>query len=320
MDKKIQTVVIGTSLTAMSDPVVMSGLQVARAAAAKVVLVHAFQPTMAYGGDTPYVAEIVLVEALEAERKLAGRRLEEQIDRLEIRREELAGRMVEQGSPHRILIEAAEAVDADLLVVGAAESPRLAKMFGSTADRVIRKSLRPVLLVRGPLEIPCRKVLLPVDLSGLSGAAFRRGLAVLGPLAGPDARFEALYVMAAPDPGLFALAAPCGESERDAAKDLESFVANNARLYGRQVATKVVQGVEEAAICARGEEWGADLIVLGTHGRSGFERFLLGSVAADVVRRGTTSVLVIPPVATTEEPLPLSLQGVRQGGASGLAA
>jgi nucleotide-binding universal stress UspA family protein len=263
---------------------------------------------MAYGSETPYMAELILVEALEAERKLVERRLEEQIARLGIRREELAGTRVEQGPPHRVLIEAADAFNADLLVVGAAESPRLAKMFGSTADRVIRKSLRPVLLVRGPVEIPLRKALLPVDLSLLSGVAFRRGLAVLEPLAGPDAQLEALYVMAPRDPGLFAIAMPCDSSEQDAVRDTEIFVAENARWSGRRVSTRVVQGEVEAAIRTRGEEWGADLVVLGTHGRGGFERFLLGSVAADVVRRGTTSVLVIPPVAVAEEPQPFSLQ------------
>ncbi|HEY7216055.1 MAG TPA: universal stress protein, partial [Thermoanaerobaculia bacterium] len=287
MNKKIQTVIIGTSLTEMSDPVVESGLRVARAAGAKVVLVHAFQPRMAYGGDTPYMAEIVLVEALEAERKLAERRLEEQIDRLRIRGEELAGRMVEQGSPHRILIGIAEALDADLLVVGSAESPRLAKMLGSTADRVIRKSLRPVLLVRGPLEIPFRKVLLPVDLSLLSGEAFRRGLALLEPLAAPDAQWEALYVMASEDPGIFAVASPCEMDEEKVTRDVERFVAQNASRSGRPVSAQVVQGEVEAAIRTRGAEWRADLVVLGTHGRGGFERFLLGSVASDVVHRGT---------------------------------
>lgn len=294
--KKIQTMIIGTSLTEMSDPVVMGGLQVARAAAAKVVLVHAFQPEMAYGGETPDMAELNLVEALEVERTLVERRLEEQTERLGIRGEELAGRRVEQGPPDRVLIEAAETFGADLLVVGSAESPRLAKMLGSTADRLIRKSHRPVLLVRGPLEVPFHKVLLPVDLSELSGVAFRRGLAVLEPLAGPDVELEALYVMVRPDPGVFATASPDDWSEREATRDVDLFVAQNARHSGRRVSTRVVQGEVEAAIRTRGEEWGAGLVMLGTHGRGGFARFLLGSVASDVVHRGTTSVLIIPPV------------------------
>jgi hypothetical protein len=45
---------------------------------------------------------------------------------------------------------------------------------------------------------------------------------------------------------------------------------------------------------------------LSRFGRSGFERFLLGSVAADLVRHGPTSALVIPPLAEVREPAPLS--------------
>src|SRR5262245_39387682 len=300
---KIQTVVIGTSLTEMSDAVVESGLQVARAAGAKVVLVHAFQPRMAYGGDTPYMAEIVLVEALEAERKLVERRLEEQIDRLGIRGEELAGRMVEQGPPHRILIAVAEALGADLLVVGSAESPRLAKMLGSTADRLIRKSSRPVLVVRGRLKAPCRKVLLPVDLSAVSAVAFRRGLAVLDQIAaGPDVQLEALYVLDEADPGLFDQAAPRDENEVEAAsRELDRFVTLNAFPNGRRLVSRVLQGEVEEAIRTHAEEWGADLVVLGTHGRGGFERFLLGSVAADVMHRSTMRTLVMPCAVEAQE-------------------
>ncbi len=42
------------------------------------------------------------------------------------------------------------------------------------------------------------------------------------------------------------------------------------------------------------EEWGADLIILGTHGRTGFDHFISGSVAEKVVRRTKCPVLVIP--------------------------
>ena len=308
MTKKLKTVMIGTSLTPMSDAVVGAGLQVARAAGAKVVLVHAFQPRMTHGGDA-YVAEVALVEALEAEKLLIERRLEEQIERLGLRGE-LAGKRVECGPSHRVLTETAEALGADLLVVGSTESEGLAKMFGSTADRVIRKSLRPVLVVRGPLAVPPRKVLLPVDFSPLSAVAFRRGLAVVDQIArDSDVRLEALHVRADSDRGLFELSDP-ELSEPEAIRELDRFVAQNTFASRRSVMIHVVRGEVQAAIRARSEEWGADLVVLGTHGRGGFERFLLGSVAADVVRRGATSVLVIPPVVEVEVAKPLRSRAV----------
>ncbi|HEX8378682.1 MAG TPA: universal stress protein [Pedobacter sp.] len=47
-------------------------------------------------------------------------------------------------------------------------------------------------------------------------------------------------------------------------------------------------------ILSTAEEWGADMIILGTHGRTGFDHFLSGSVAEKVVRKAKCPVLIIP--------------------------
>lgn len=296
----IKTVVIGTSLTELSDPVVSAGVAVARAAGAKVLLVHAFQPHVSIGGGAPFVPDVFLEEAVAAERRALADRLEEQAGRLGLRDEETAGLRIELGAPHRVLVEVADAAGADLLVVGSAESPRRAKVFGSTADRVVRKSLHPVLVVRGSFEMPPERVLLPVDLSPVSAEAFRRGLSVLSQIALPTLSLEALYVVPALDPGLLGGGQTPEQSEAAAARELRQFVARNAFLSPRRIETRVARGEVEEVIRERGEEWGADLVVLGTHGRGGFERFLLGSVASDVVRRGTASVLILPPGVPVE--------------------
>ena len=293
MFDNLKTVLIGTSLTRMSDPVVRAGLGVARASGARVFLVHAFQPQWAYAGG-PYLSEAFIQETLETERTLAEKHLLEQIGRLGIRPEELAGKAVAYGPPHRVLIDAADEVEADLVVVGSTESPQLAKLFGSTADRVIRKATWPVLMVRGELRVPPRRVLMPVDLSPLSGVAFRKGLAALGEVAPvEDVAIEALFVMEGSDRRHIA-------SEATALQELETFVLRHSAGTGRRVSTRLLQGPVEEEIRKRTEEWAADVVILGTHGRGGFERFLLGSVASDVVRRGPASVMVIPPELAPE--------------------
>jgi nucleotide-binding universal stress UspA family protein len=301
MFEPIDTVVIGTSLTELSDDVVRAGLDMARASGARVGLVHAFQPQWAYSAG-PYLTETYIQETLEVEKSLAEQRLADQIARLGIRKEEIAGKVIAYGPPHRVVIEAAEEMNAGLIVVGSTESPQLSKLFGSTADRVIRKAMRPVLMVRGRLRVPPRRVLMPVDLSPLSAVAFRRGLEILGQVArDPEAQLEALFVISPQDREL--LAGP-GDlppaSEAAALEELDSFVNRNAAWSGQRPGTKLLYGEVEKEIRERAGEWQADLVVLGTHGRGGFERFLLGSVAADVVRRGAASVLVIPPELAPE--------------------
>jgi nucleotide-binding universal stress UspA family protein len=59
------------------------------------------------------------------------------------------------------------------------------------------------------------------------------------------------------------------------------------------VTTRIVEGNPADAICDRAQELNASLIVMGTHGRSGFRRFLLGSTAERVVRMATVPVLSV---------------------------
>jgi nucleotide-binding universal stress UspA family protein len=78
---------------------------------------------------------------------------------------------------------------------------------------------------------------------------------------------------------------------------LDDFVAQD-RGQGATVETVLEQDFDVAdAILQRAATMPADLIVLGTHGRSGFQRFMLGSVAEKVLRRAACPVLTVPPRA-----------------------
>lgn len=304
MSKKIATVLIGTSLSKASDMVVRAGLKVARAAKARVVLAHAFSPHMVYGG-APYVPE--LPEAVEAERENLRRKLEGQAHLLGIHPEERAGTFVEVGPAHQMLMETAQKTNADLIVVGVAEEPVLAKLIGSTADRVVRKATCPVLVVRRELPMPPARVLLPVDLSLLSAEALREGLEVVGLLArdnGPAAtlpEMEAISVVTNLDRHLFAPEEAPERAEMKVREDLKRFLALHAGDSVFKVVPRTVSGYVEDEILLRIREWEPDLVVLGTHGRSGFERFLLGSVATRIVHGGDANVLIVPPAAAREQ-------------------
>ncbi|OLC00879.1 MAG: hypothetical protein AUH30_01530 [Candidatus Rokubacteria bacterium 13_1_40CM_68_15] len=69
--------------------------------------------------------------------------------------------------------------------------------------------------------------------------------------------------------------------------------AKEARAAGVPVTTAVLLGTPANAIVETARTDGADLIVVGTHGRTGFERILLGSVAERVVRNASCPVLTV---------------------------
>ncbi len=85
---------------------------------------------------------------------------------------------------------------------------------------------------------------------------------------------------------------PPEESAQDA-KALVAKTANALRSAGISVTTDIVQGDPKTLIIKNAEEWGADLIVLGSHGRKGLQRFLLGSVSETVMRHAHCSVEIV---------------------------
>jgi nucleotide-binding universal stress UspA family protein len=293
MRTPIRELLVGSSLAPASDTVVAAGRDLARALGARLRLVHAFSPAMIFiGRPVPHAG---LETRAVAEQEAALRReLEQQAARLGLGRDELAGCEVVAGPAHRALRELATRHESDLVVVGAAERPG-ARLLGSTADRLVRTATRPVWVVRGESAIPPRRILFPLDLSPLAGDALRCGLALAERLRAPvRADLGALYVLTLP---LGPTPVPFVPEQLAhlAEEELERFLS---RFEGRgELAAKVRTGEARHEIRAEAREWGADLIVLGTHGRGGFERYLMGSVAGDVVRAADCDVLVVPPEA-----------------------
>lgn len=84
--------------------------------------------------------------------------------------------------------------------------------------------------------------------------------------------------------------------EARALQHLERLVAAHRGAGDRQHRIHVVHDVDPAAVIQRvAREVGADTIVMGTHGRSGLGRLLMGSVATEVLRRASTAVVLARP-------------------------
>jgi nucleotide-binding universal stress UspA family protein len=70
--------------------------------------------------------------------------------------------------------------------------------------------------------------------------------------------------------------------------------ADRARAAGLRCETKIIEGTATTEIIQRAQRIGADLVVVGTHGRTGLAHIVLGSVAERVVRRASCPVLTVP--------------------------
>ncbi len=142
--------------------------------------------------------------------------------------------------------------------------------------------------------ITIRRILCPTDFSEFSRRALTYALALAKWY---EADLVALHVhsLHAPPPTrLPTYAGPLHLTPQDheiLLNQLKEFTAP-ARTASIAVQNEVVEGDPVAEIVGRSKD--ADLLVLGTHGRSGFERLMLGSVAEKVLRKSTCPVLTVP--------------------------
>ena len=137
------------------------------------------------------------------------------------------------------------------------------------------------------------KILMGIDDSKFSGDVLQ---AVITQFRPEDIEVRVLHVLqpSAPAPPQMAPGyAPELDDQKKPADELVERIASELRCGGFKVDTAVEVGDIRERIIDAAEEWGADLIVVGSHGRSGIPRFLLGSVAEFVARHANCSVEIV---------------------------
>jgi len=139
---------------------------------------------------------------------------------------------------------------------------------------------------------PPKRILVPTDLSPASTAAFDYALRVA---AAASAHVRIIHVMEQSVYSLdFAMTHPgyAPEVKRRTGELLDAWVAQ-ARRRGVTAESVIVSGIPFHEICTEATRQKADLVVMGTHGRTGLAHVVLGSTAERVIRAAPCPVLTI---------------------------
>lgn len=283
----MNSILVATDLSPRSERAVQRGALIARESGAQLHLLHVVED------ERPQA--VIQAEREAAEAFLARQASGIAADGVSCR--------------HRIVVGAAlveiprmaDDLRADLVVVGTHRRSLLKDVFiGTTVERAIRTSRVPVLMVNGGEITPYRQILAAVDLSESSALAIR-ALAKLR--LGVGVSISVLHAFEATETSLIQRPSiPADEIARrmttlqpDADRALAAFLKELPIQPGRRIAqfvdTTVPETINNVAAAVR-----ADLIVVGTHGRSGLSRLLTGSTAEAVLRSAVVDVLAVPPV------------------------
>lgn len=282
----LKVVLVATDFSARSDRAVRRAAAVARAAGARLVLAHAVdddQPERIVAAECD-LAETALVDAIREHAYLTDL---------------CCTPLIVRGTPFAGIVQAAEQERADLCVIGSHRRAFLKDIFvGTTAERVIRNSPVPVLMANIDPALRYANCLAPVDLSDCSLQALKTGRR-LGLLT--NLRMVILHVYDAAAVGMLSYAGVhkgnvndyLADARIEAVRDLVRFLGP-LDLGDVDYSTIVREGVAQAAIVDVAAELRPDLVVIGTHGRRGAVRLLLGSVTDEVLRRVNRDILIVP--------------------------
>jgi universal stress protein E len=294
-------IAVGIDFSPESELAARQALEIARHVGGELVLVHvagSLEPPPPVPRTDPS-----LHAAVEAYRKTITRSVAAARERLGEVRARWSGQgpevsqVLAEGFPDTALVAAAGELGADLIAVGTHGLSGLRWFFlGSVAQHVVRLASTDVLVARGDHSGRggYRRVLVAFDFSPAAEDALDRATL----LAARDAEIDVVHFES-----IFTSHGPTGAGHGAGAQEEErlvtaleaggrELVAARSRPGGPTLRFEVRRGRAVTGLMRAFDARAYDLVALGSHGRRGFRRAVLGSVAETVVRRAPCSVLV----------------------------
>lgn len=273
----LQTVVVATDLDAGSHAAVDSAYRLAKAAGARLHVLHV-APADAGGGNRAVRATEQVSAVLRAQGVPAG----------------AAEVHVISGAAASTIRSFADRMAAEVVVVGPHRtSGDQRRRLGGTARDLVDGAYAPCLVVPRPLRLPLARVLVPIDFSDTSRGALLAGLSWASALRAP----------AGPKGSTSLTALHVNDADADAAaaalqmdQALDVLRDGPQGWTGVEIGGRIERGTDAAQVigkCADDQE--VDLLVIGTRGLGAGAESRLGSVSAAVAERASLPTLLIPP-------------------------
>lgn len=277
----MKKIVLATDLSGRADRAMHRAVMLARDLGADLTVMH--------------ILDDSLVDAVAAQHEAAARAVIAQQVALIPGAEGLSiAQKVVRGVDYRDISVLAAQLGADLIVLGIHRHSSRELFRSTTAERVIRLGTLPVLVVKDVVKAPYRRAMVAVDLSEHSQAAVALAAAVA-----PRGELRLLHACHRPFTAFLGR-----ESQDQLVADERARITHDIGLLTQKLASQLGDAAPSFEIVLHDGDasrvirehvaaWQPDVVALGTHGRSGLGRALIGSVAEDMLAEAPVDVLVV---------------------------
>lgn len=289
----MKTILAASDFSAQSNVALQRAEQLARQQGAQLALLHVVE------GEEPPAPLRLLLSATPLQQRVAEARATLVKQAEEILNKAIVCKChIETGKPFVAIIRAARQLEADLIVIAGHGRHSLRDLsLGTTGEKVVRKADRPVMVVSNHPPVPYRRVLVPTDFSSAAGQALTMALALA-----PGAHLDLLHCYEPWGESRLSLADPDGKAraqyQQQIRAGLEAAMTEWLRdidLGERRVERHIRYGHPGTTVPQVARELAADLVAMGTEGRTGLPYVLLGSVAEHTLREAPCDVLTVRP-------------------------
>ena len=280
--KLIEKILLTHDFSKPSENVVATAMELAKTFHSEVVPIHVLPN------------DVVNEKVKSLLHETATQKLQETADQLESHGVQTSEPILAFGSPHKEIVQAAVKVKANLILTGSGETRKGEKfLLGTTTQRIIQNSAEPVFVVKEGMPLNVQHILCPVDFSPTSKRALKNAITLAH-------RFKAeltilsvcelqssVWFTSEKDKAL-ENDSRCDGHKANFYKFLEGFNLSNLKYN-----TEIRKGDPAKEILNTISSKKIDLLVIGTTGKTGLSRLVIGSVTEKVVREVPCSFITL---------------------------
>ena len=274
-------IVLATDLAPRTDRAQDRAVTLARGWRAKLAFVYAVDVA---GVPSDAVKE----PAAEVARRRAYRLMQAEVSNLG---DVMPKVVIDEGNAAAVVLKAAQMEGADLLVTGTAGISPLGQLLpGGTTAKLVAEAMAPVLVVKKRGKPPYNRIIVASDLSDASVAALETAMALFQP-----SQITLYHAFDMPYRGLIddKVAYEAG-TRANALNETRAFASRTLGPSADSLHIEAGYGDAARLITQYAAETEADVVLAGTHGRTGLFRVLLGSVALAFIDDVPCDVMIVP--------------------------